>query len=133
MTGETILRPFDERNNLFCAPGDAHCFDLVKSAINDRTHVVPPSFEYDSSYWCESDLMSDPMERPILRIAGRGAMADQHHISPIHDASVKRSKRCIHHETSSPPPIEAFDRFHRINRSCHGVVADTMVAVETQL
>jgi len=31
-----------------------------------------------------------------------GAMADQHHISPILDASVKRSKRRIHHETPSP-------------------------------
>src|ERR1700693_1404631 len=31
------------------------------------------------------------------------------------------------------PPIDVFDRSHRINRSCHGVVADTMVAVETQL
>ena len=39
--------------------GGAHCFNLVKLAINDRTHVVPPSFEYDSSYWCESGLMSD--------------------------------------------------------------------------
>jgi hypothetical protein len=42
------------------APG-AHCFNLVKLAINDRTHVVPPSFEYDSSYWCESGFMSDHM------------------------------------------------------------------------
>src|SRR6266478_212412 len=37
----------------------AHCFNLVKLAINDRIRVVPPSFEYDSSYWCESGLMSD--------------------------------------------------------------------------
>jgi hypothetical protein len=41
--------------------GGAYCFNLVKLAINDRTHVVPPSFEYDSSYWCESALMSDHM------------------------------------------------------------------------
>ena len=38
-----------------------YCFDLVKLAINERTHVVPPSFEYDSSYWCESGLMLDHM------------------------------------------------------------------------
>src|SRR5260370_7700679 len=47
--------------------GGAHCFNLVKLAINDRTHVVPPSFEYDSSYWCESGLMSDHM--PLTRIS----------------------------------------------------------------
>ena len=41
------------------AKGGAHYFNLVKLAINDRTHVVPASFEYHSSYWCESDLMSD--------------------------------------------------------------------------
>ena len=40
-------------------PGGAHCFTLVKLAMNERTHVVPPSFEYDSSYWCEPGLMSD--------------------------------------------------------------------------
>ena len=36
-----------------------HYFNRLKLAINDRTHVVPPSFEYDSSYWCEPGLMSD--------------------------------------------------------------------------
>jgi hypothetical protein len=41
------------------AKGDAHYFNLVKLAINERTHVVPPSFEYDSSYWCDSALISD--------------------------------------------------------------------------
>lgn len=40
-------------------PGGAHCFTLVKLAMNERTHVVPPSFEYDSSYWWEPGLMSD--------------------------------------------------------------------------
>jgi hypothetical protein len=41
--------------------------------------------------------------------------------------------RMIACEQCHHPSIDAFDRFHRINRSCHGVVADTMVAVETQL
>jgi hypothetical protein len=36
-----------------------HCFILVKLAINERTHVVPPSFEYDSSYWWDSGWMLD--------------------------------------------------------------------------
>lgn len=28
----------------------AYCFILVKFAVNDFTHVIPPSFEYHSSY-----------------------------------------------------------------------------------
>jgi|HubBroStandDraft_3_1064219.scaffolds.fasta_scaffold51227_3 hypothetical protein len=39
--------------------GGVHCFNLVRFAINDRTHVVQTSFEYSSSYWCEIGLMSD--------------------------------------------------------------------------
>jgi hypothetical protein len=49
------------------AKDGAHCFNLVKLAINDRTHIVPPSFEYDSSYWCESGLMLD--HTALTRIA----------------------------------------------------------------
>lgn len=41
----------------------AHCFSLVNLAVNDRTQLAPPSFEYDSSYWCESALMSDHTAR----------------------------------------------------------------------
>jgi hypothetical protein len=59
-----ITEPLLDENG---AKGGAHCFNLVKLAINDRTHVVPPSFEYDSSYWCESGLMSD--HTALTRIA----------------------------------------------------------------